>query len=77
VPDVAAAFFAPLAFNPHGSVMGWVGVVAVNPNVAVTVPAMISGDPDPALVWRGWDDFDGAWWGRANPHDNLSIRSAN
>ena len=74
---MAAAFFTPLAFNPHGPTMRWAGVVTVNPDVAVTVPPMISRDPDPALVRRCRNDFDGARWRWAYADDNLRVSHSN
>jgi len=61
VPDVAATLFTPFAFNPYGPTMGWAAVGAGDPDIAVAIPAVIAGDPDPVAVHgrRFGDDFDG------------------
>jgi hypothetical protein len=77
VPDVAATLFTPIAFNPDGTAMGWAGVVAVYPDIAVAIPAMVSGNPDPALMRRCGGDFNGARRRWANADDDLRVRRAN
>jgi hypothetical protein len=76
VPDVAAALFAPLAFNPYGSAMWGTGVVTMDPDIAVAVPAVKSRNPDPTLVWGGGHDFNGARRRWTNADDNLCVGSA-
>src|ERR1017187_8629121 len=73
VPDVAAALFTPLAFNPDASAMGWAGVVTVYPDIAVAIPAVVARNPDKALVGRRGDDFYGARRGWANADDDLCV----
>src|ERR1017187_8392050 len=77
VPDMAAAFLAPVAFNPDSSAMGWAGVVTVYPGIAVAIPAVVARNPDKALVWRRGDDFDGARRRWANADDDLRVGNAN
>jgi hypothetical protein len=76
VPDVAAALFAPLAFHPNGSAMGRTGVVTVDPDITVAIPAVIAGNPDPALVdWSG-HNFDGTWGRWPDPDHDLRVSDA-
>src|ERR1017187_5056830 len=77
VPDVAAALFTPLAFDPDASAMGWAGVVTVYPDIAVAIPAVVARNPDKARVGRRGDDFDGARRRWTNADDDLRVGSAN
>jgi hypothetical protein len=77
VPDVAATLFTPLACDPDGPAMGWAGVVAVYPDIAVAVPAVVSGNPGVARVWRRGHDLDGTRRRWANANHDLRVGSAN
>jgi hypothetical protein len=77
VPDVATTLFTPFAFDPNGSAMGWAGVVTVDPDVSVAIPAVVAGNPDKALVWRRRDDFDGSRRRWTNADDDLRVGNAN
>ena len=78
VPDVASALGTPLAFNPNSAAMGRAAVATGNPDVAVTVPTVIAGDPDPVAVngWGRGDDFYGARRRRANADHDLRVGHA-
>jgi hypothetical protein len=79
VPDVATALLAPLSGDPNGPAMRRTHVSSGNPNVAVSIPAVVAGNPDPVAVYgRGlWDDFDGARRRRADADNDLRVGSAN
>jgi hypothetical protein len=73
VPDVPAAFFAPLTGDPYGSAMWRTAIFAVDPDVPVAVPAVVAGDPDVAFVDRCGNDFDGARRRWADADDDLGV----
>jgi hypothetical protein len=73
VPDVAAAFFAPLTGDPYGSAMWRTAILAVDPDVGVAVPAVVAGDPDIAFVGWGGDDFDFVRRRWADADDDLGV----
>jgi hypothetical protein len=74
VPDVAATLVDPLASNPDGVSVGWFDIRSGDPNVAISVPAVVALMPSPVGVFvRGWgyalDDV-----GRgADANDDLSL----
>jgi len=74
VPDLAAALAAPLAPYPDGSGMRGSGVVAPDPDVAMAVPTLIAGNPDPVAVppGRSRDDLDRVRWRRPDTNHDLS-----
>jgi hypothetical protein len=76
VPDVAATLFAPVALNPDCAAVWRMAEGTVDPDIAVAVPAVVAGNPNPALVGWGRDDFDGARRRWANADDNLRVGSA-
>jgi hypothetical protein len=78
MPDLAAALVTPLAWDPDGSGPGRFGVVALNPDVATAVPAVIAGFPNPIAMGAGWsgNDLDGTRRGRSDTDHNLGIGDA-
>jgi hypothetical protein len=55
VPDVATALMNPLASNPDGVAMGWLDIGSGDPDVAISVPAMVALMPGPVGVFaRRW-----------------------
>ena len=56
-PEVAAVMVVVVAGNPAGVGVGRCDVDSGGPDVAGSVPAMISGLPDPVGMWRGWNDL--------------------
>jgi len=58
--------------------IGGLSVVSGDPDVSVTIPAVIAVMPGPTgvLVWGWGDDFDWTRRGRANPDDNLGLCDA-
>jgi len=77
VPNVAAALLAPLSFHPDSAVMRWAAIDTGHPDIAMSVPAVVAGNPHVTFVWRGRNDFDWARRRRADAHNNLSIGRAN
>jgi hypothetical protein len=73
---MAAAFFAPLARDPDGTRMGRTTVGAGDPDIGVSVPAVIPGHPDPSGMRRRGDYFNGVRRGWSNTHDDLRVGSA-
>ena len=75
-PDIAATAMGPVSLHPTRMRMRWLSVVAGNPYVAATVPAMVAGLPDPVtMLWRrGGNHFDRARRRRADADDDLGIR---
>jgi hypothetical protein len=76
VPDVTAALAAPLTLHPNRATTRGTLVVAADPDVTMTVPAVIAADPDPiaVLVGHNRDDFDRTRWRRSDADNNLCIR---
>jgi hypothetical protein len=70
-PDVAAGAGAPVAFYPMGSAVRRLSVVAADPDVAGSVPAVEAGLPDPAGMRGGGNDFYGTRWRWAEADNNL------
>jgi len=67
--DPAAAAVNPVVGNPARMRMRWAVPAAGNPNVASTVPALVTIDPDESALWRwGTALDDGSGWADAN-HD--------
>ena len=77
-PDVAFAMVIPVAVNPVGVGMGCFDIGSGNPDVAVTVPAMVAIVPSPARVFvrRDGDNFDWTRRGRADSDDDLGLCNA-
>ena len=69
--DPAAVALFPMMSLPGGSRMRWVRPVAVNPHVAVAVPAVISVNPHPSLMRWMIVDLDDRRRGR---HTNDYLR---
>ena len=83
-PANSAAFLPPVAFdqdpavtalfpamrNPDRARMRRADPMAVDPDVAVAVPAVIAVDPDPSVMRRTIVSFDDGR-GRRNANDNL------
>ena len=58
--DPAVAALVPTMRNPDSARMGWLDPMAMDPDVAVPVPAVIAVDPDPAgMRWMVVDFDDG------------------
>jgi hypothetical protein len=73
---MATTFFAPLALDPYSSMMRRPGVMTVDPDVAVSIPAVVARDPHPTLMsWSG-NDFDWAWRRWTDADDDLRIGNA-
>jgi hypothetical protein len=76
-PDVAFAMVIPVAVNPVGVGMRCFDIGSGNPDVAVSVPAMIATVPCPILMLMGWgrDVFD---WTlrRTDTNDHLGLGDA-
>ena len=71
-PAIAALF--PAMGNPDGAGMRWTRPTAMNPDVAVAVPAVITVDPYPSLVrWTVMMLNDGWRW--CNADDDLRHRN--
>ncbi len=69
--DPAAFALLPAMGDPNGAGMRWLGPMAVDPNVAVAVPAVIAIDPHPVTMrWAIVSLDDGR--GRRYANDNLS-----
>ena len=77
-PDVAVVVMVPMTFNPAGVGMRRLLVDAGDPDVAVTVPAMVAIVPGPARVFvrRDGDNFDWTRRGRADSDDDLGLCNA-
>jgi hypothetical protein len=77
-PDVAAATAGPVTVDPAGVGMWGLGVISGDPDVAVTVPAVIATVPGPvAMCWGWWRDrFYGTGWGWAYANDYLGLSDA-
>jgi hypothetical protein len=77
MPHIASAARAPVTFHPVRVGVGRTLVVAGDPDVAVTVPAVVARVPGPVAVLRGrhGDDLNGARRRRPNADDDL--RSGN
>ena len=73
MPDVASAFGDPGTFNPDGTAMGWTAIAAGDPDVAMAVPAMVAGNPDPIAMRCDGDDFHGTRRGWADADDDLCV----
>ncbi len=74
VPDVAAALVDPVAFDPDRMRTGRGHIGSWNPDIAVTVPAMIAGVPGPIGVStrRGGYSLDhSSWW--TDAYDDLGV----
>jgi hypothetical protein len=73
-PDVAVAVVVPVAIHPLGMRVGRLDVSSGNPDIGVTVPAMIAGVPCPIRMLMGWgrDMFDGTRR-RTDTDDDLSL----
>jgi hypothetical protein len=52
-PDIASVAMIPAAWDPAGVGMRRGNVLTRNPDVGMTVPAMVAGMPDPVAVLRG------------------------
>jgi len=78
VPYVAAAFFTPIAGDPNGPAMRWTSVASGDPDVAVAIPAMVAGNPDPVHMRgrRGGNDFDGMRRRWADADNDLRVGRA-
>jgi hypothetical protein len=76
VPDLAAAFGAPLARDPDGSGTGRFGVAAADPDVAMAVPAVIAGNPYPATMWGRRNNLHRARRGRPDTNHDLCLGGA-
>jgi hypothetical protein len=74
---MAAAFLTPLAFNPDRAVVWRTPIGSVDPDIFVAIPAVVSGNPHIALVWRGWCYFHWSRGRRADTYDDLSVGGAN
>jgi hypothetical protein len=76
-PDVAFAVVVPVAVDPVGVGVGWFHVGSGNPNIPVTVPAVVAGVPGPVWVLVRWGrnvlDGTGRW---ADPDDDLGLCNA-
>ena len=57
-PDVAAALVDPFASNPDGVSVGWLDIRSADPDVAISVPAVVALMPGPVGVFV-------RWWGYA------------
>jgi hypothetical protein len=77
VPNVAAALLAPFALYPYCTGMRRAAIDTGHPDVAVSIPAVVAGDPHIPLVRWGGNDFDWARRRRADAHNDLSIGRAN
>jgi hypothetical protein len=77
-PDVAAMALVPVTGDPVGVGVGWFDVGSGDPDVAVTVPAMVAIVPGPARVFvrRDGDNFDWTRRGRADSDDDLGLCNA-
>jgi hypothetical protein len=77
-PDPATAAADPATFDPAGARAWWCNVSAGNPDVAVSIPAVIAGVPGPIamLGWRRRNDFMRTG-GRPNTDNYLSLSHAN
>ena len=67
VPDVAAALGTPLSGDPDGPATRWTAVGTGDPDVAVTVPAMVAVNPNKTGLRRHAALFNnGSRWTYAN-----------
>jgi len=72
MPNMAATLFAPVALDPDRSFMRRTAVGAVNPDVAVTVPAVVARNPHVTRTRRGnYLNRAGRRW--ANADDDLGV----
>jgi hypothetical protein len=78
VPNVTAAFAAPLTRDPDCARMWGTLVAATYPDIAMTIPAMVAWHPNPIAVRarRSRNDFDRTGWGRPNADNDLGVRNA-
>lgn len=63
-PDISAVGVAPVTRNPASVAARRGCIPAWNPNVSASIPAVISGLPNPAVMHGCGDDFSRSWWGR-------------
>ena len=77
-PNIATVALVPVTGDPVGVGVGWFGVVSVDPDVVVAVPAVIAVVPGPTrvLVWWGGNDFNGARRRRSDANNDLSLCNA-
>jgi hypothetical protein len=74
-PDVTTVAMGPVAFDPARMRTWRFSVVSGDPDVTLTVPAVVAGMPGPTrmFVWRSRNHFYRAWrWG-ADTDDDLGI----
>jgi hypothetical protein len=57
-PVVAAVLVSPVSVDPDGMTARRLNIVAGNPDIAGTVPAVVAVDPNPAFMRDGAGMFD-------------------
>jgi hypothetical protein len=73
-PDVAVAVVIPMTVNPMGVSVRRLNVGSGNPDVAVTIPAVIASVPGPVGVLVRGRRNDFMWpFGRTDANDDLSL----
>jgi hypothetical protein len=72
---MATTLFAPVARDPDGAGMWRAAIGAMNPDVAVAIPAVIAGHPDPAGMRCGRNNLYGPGWRWADTNDNADAAS--
>jgi hypothetical protein len=77
-PNIATVTLVPVTGDPAGVGVGWFDVGSRDPDVAVTVPAVIAVVPGPTgmLAGYGGNDFVRSLRGRADANDDLGLCNA-
>jgi hypothetical protein len=71
-----AALLAPVTLDPDCTAVGRAAILAADPDIAMTIPAVIARDPDPTFMGCDRYNFYGTRRRRSNTHYDLSIGRA-